>query len=541
MRARHMKRSALAGPGGQVPFVQNLPQVAVSALELNTTTQTTITVTPSSSSTLLSSSFTPASASTPTGSTSVSSASTTSNAPSATRAISFSPTSSSPTSSSSSATQTPSNSVSSVPPTTGTALNLISATVIDPDQSSSSSSPSASASSVPSTSNALRHTPSFYIGIVLGVMVVIAFVAALIAWWFRVRTRKDRRLKNLAVRVPWARSNSESSIANPFAPNASDPEKCETVLIREKSEKLRLHLELMGDRDVGEPKRTQSFIENACSPVKRRSLPILSLPSPPPPVYTGTELRDSVAYPLPSRPLPPQPQTQPTYYPQSNNPYAPHNYNYPQQPQYDYSQPEPGYRTHHQATHQPQHQFPTEFGTPRESVVQPRFLSLASGANRKRRMSDVIEEAEPAEGGADDHDSETWTGSVRRALGFPSQPSQQQETYTNLPYTVPARQRSRRRGMGAGWVELADEVSYPGQETRFDSETPASITGLGLTPSTIAPTTANSAAPLIIKKKHGLSPSRASSVASKYSVMTEKEEAAGRALRARWARVPGRV
>ncbi|KAI3608716.1 hypothetical protein WG66_003871 [Moniliophthora roreri] len=542
MRARHIKRSNLVFSPGQVALVHDLSE-APSVTSISGTSQ--LNITPSS---IPSTSITLATLSSST----ISSSSSYSTSPSPTPALSYS-TSSTSTSHASLSISISSSVLTITAPTAtaGTALNLISVIV---DNSSQTSSPSPSSPSVPKTNNALRHSPSFYTGIILGIMIIIACMAALVAWYFRVRTRKSRRLKDLAVRVPWARSNSNSS--NAFSHGEHDAEKGDAVsLRREQSEKLRLHLDLMGDRDVGEPKRTQSFIEKASSPVKRRALPILSVPSPPPVVYPGSDLRDSLAYPLP-RPLLSAPAPAPSpYHPHSNNPYAPHNY----------QQPEPGYRTRHQAAFQPQ--FPAEFGTPRESIVQPRFLALNTHKER-RRMSDAIEEDEPVEG---------WTDSARKVLGFPPHDQTEEDRYTHIP--------KRRKGM-AGWGQLVDEELHVHQglgiaENPFEPR--SSVVGLGLTPISgssflpslehlhiptvahsgshgqspseyatsvsaynlysAAPSTNSSyrsAAPLIIKKKNpSLSVSRASSVASKYSVgsvMTEKEEAAGRALRERWAR-----
>ncbi|KAE9393054.1 hypothetical protein BT96DRAFT_1023204 [Gymnopus androsaceus JB14] len=239
--------------------------------------------------------------------------------------------------------------------------------------SSSSSTPIPTRTTLPAsstdvaTSEPATKEPTFYIGVVLATIIVIACLAALVAWWFRIRNHSRRHKKTVA--VPWA-SRRESSLS-PF----TDPDSLE------KGESLSPHddphqrtWEPRGDRDSGEPKRTKSYLENLSSPTKRRPGPILGLHSPPPVVYPFHAhhppshpasypsslasipsvplgpLPESIAYPLPSssRPLPPQPgylQFNPNLHP---NP--------------------PSVRM----------QFLTdpEFGTPRLSMMKPRYLSL---------------------------------------------------------------------------------------------------------------------------------------------------------------------
>ena len=147
-------------------------------------------------------------------------------------------------------------------------------------------------SKVSTSATSVTQSPVFYIGLILGVVVIVACVSTVIAWWLRVRNRDSRKSRELQTRVPWARSSTVSSdffrsdTVDDHTTATPDLEKAEIEsamsLRRGESEKLKLHLELMGDRDAGMPKRTQSYIENANSPVKRRSLPILTVPSPPP-------------------------------------------------------------------------------------------------------------------------------------------------------------------------------------------------------------------------------------------------------------------
>ncbi|THU84147.1 hypothetical protein K435DRAFT_870576 [Dendrothele bispora CBS 962.96] len=177
----------------------------------------------------------------------------------------------------------------------------------------SSSPSSASASSASSTS----HTASFYLGLVLGVITFIACVIAFVSWFMGIR-RDHKKSPLRALDVPWARtpdpkhrefkedededSTRISGTKERFSASStlvSGSRDSHGLVIDEHVHKTKrqsghglnistmgvdnIHWEPRGDRDAGEPKRTRSYIENACSPVKRRSLPILTVPSPPPP------------------------------------------------------------------------------------------------------------------------------------------------------------------------------------------------------------------------------------------------------------------
>ncbi|KAK7450590.1 hypothetical protein VKT23_012900 [Stygiomarasmius scandens] len=167
---------------------------------------------------------------------------------------------------------------------------------------SSYSSNSNSTTSSENTSPAAAHTSSFYIGLVLGIIIFIACITAFISWFMGIR-RKHKSLKA----VPWTwkpelkGDNSGSGESTAWSDNSERkrwsgdtkadplPSSADAPFQQEDSEfdvhnlKAVSHWEPRGDRDAGEPKRTRSFIESACSPVKRRPLPILSVPSPPPP------------------------------------------------------------------------------------------------------------------------------------------------------------------------------------------------------------------------------------------------------------------
>ncbi|KAF9067064.1 hypothetical protein BDP27DRAFT_1538732 [Rhodocollybia butyracea] len=251
--------------------------------------------------------------------------------------------------------------------TTASTSHLVAMPTINPSSSSTVSHSSvalaASSTSTVNSTSSVTKDPTLYVGIVLGTIVVIACLAALVAWCLRLRTHSRRRPK---IAVPWA-DRPESSMST-FT--ISD--------LLEKGQSSSSHgdphqrnWEPRGDRDAGEPRRTTSYLENVSSPVKRRPGPILGLPSLPPvsyPVdvqspdhsdsypgsYTSSlgHLQESAAYPLPnvnsSRPLP------------SQSDYLQRNINlHPNPPS-----------VHIQFLTDP------EFGTPRESMLKPRYLTL---------------------------------------------------------------------------------------------------------------------------------------------------------------------
>ncbi|KIK60731.1 hypothetical protein GYMLUDRAFT_600536 [Collybiopsis luxurians FD-317 M1] len=274
---------------------------------------------------------------------------------------------------------------------------------------SGTSTNSTSSSNTASTTTSATRESTFYVGIALGIIVVIACLAALIAWWFRLRAHNRRRKKSSSVNVPWA--GADSAPSSPF-PDYDSLEKGSGSIGGEAHQGLssqddaRLRTwEPRGDRDVGEPKRTKSYLESinssSSSPVKRSAGPILSLPELPPVVYpfrgygqqhtlshqqqqpppssylasaytTSTmispsslvPLQESVAYPLPTgsslRPLPSCP-------PQSHSAYVRFNANMNANPSLLHSAPP---SVHMQFLTDP------EFGTPRMEMLKPRYLSL---------------------------------------------------------------------------------------------------------------------------------------------------------------------
>ncbi|KAJ3852634.1 hypothetical protein EV368DRAFT_82337 [Lentinula lateritia] len=294
-------------------------------------------------------------------------------------ASSSNPTTSNASSDSESATPTTSvnlstTSLATIPPPTSvdsTTASLASTSTSDSSTNSlftvsSSSSATASPSSLAAattssaTNTSANKESTLYIGIVLGTIIVIACFAALIAWWFRIRTHNRRRKKSVA--VPWA-NRPESSLSS-----FTDSDLLEKG---EPPDPHRHTWEPRGDRDAGEPKRTKSYLEDIGSPVKRQSLPILSLPSPLPAIYP---FRDHLL-PLPQYPAScsssfpsvslssVEPLKESVAYPLPNSSGSRFTMNI---------HPNPS-SVHMQFLTDP------EFGTPRESKIKPRYLSLNEG------------------------------------------------------------------------------------------------------------------------------------------------------------------
>ncbi|KAH7872105.1 uncharacterized protein C8R40DRAFT_500940 [Lentinula edodes] len=380
--------NVVIGPGGQATLVaptqpesSNAIVSSMSVINIASATQQAVFTSPSTATSDISlTSIISSSSATPTTSGLVEVSTTvvvTSEVVETSTTSSSSPTTSNASSDSESATPTTfvdlsTTSLATIPPTTSvdsTTASLASTSTSDASTNllstvSSSSSTTASPSSLAAattssaTNTSATKESTLYIGIVLGTIIVIACFAALIAWWFRLRTHNRRRKKSVA--VPWA-NRPESSLSS-----FTDSDLLEKG---EPPDPHRHTWEPRGDRDAGEPKRTKSYLEDIGSPVKRQSLPILSLPSPPPAIYPFRDhplpqyptscsslfpsvslssvepLQESVAYPLPSS---------------SGSRFTMNIH------------PNPS-SVHMQFLTDP------EFGTPRESKIKPRYLSLNQG------------------------------------------------------------------------------------------------------------------------------------------------------------------
>ncbi|KAK0231359.1 hypothetical protein IW262DRAFT_1454252 [Armillaria fumosa] len=230
------------------------------------------------------------------------------------------------------------------------------------------------------------HSPPFYVGVIFGTIVAIAIIAALVAWYFR--SRSDRRKRDDLLNVAWANNNT----LDDWQTNGG-------------------LWEPRGDRDVGEPKRGTSFIGHPtllategldASVSNALTSPIWSMPPLPPPVAAAYPyqpspvpsarttpvpsiratpipvLRESIAYPLP---LPSQnvlPLPEAVFRTTSPHPFASL-----QVPATDscltassLTCPSTTYASSYNSRTE---LLPREFGTPRQAMDRPRFLSLESG------------------------------------------------------------------------------------------------------------------------------------------------------------------
>ncbi|KAK0242176.1 hypothetical protein EDD85DRAFT_810256 [Armillaria nabsnona] len=279
--------------------------------------------------------------------------------------------------SASSSTESPTAApTSSFPSTTDTASTTSSTT--PPVLAAPTVSPSSTNYATIST-----HSPPFYVGIIFGTIVAIAILAALVAWYFRMKS--DRRKRDDLLNVAWANNN----VLEDWQTNGG-------------------LWEPRGDRDVGEPKRGTNFIGHptlltteglGASVSNALTSPIWSMPPLPPPVAAAYPyqlspvpsaratpvpsiratpipiLRESIAYPLP---LPSQnvlPLPEAVFRTTSPHSFA------PLQVQSSLAAssltcPSTTYASSYNSRTE---LLPREFGTPRQAMDRPRFLSLESG------------------------------------------------------------------------------------------------------------------------------------------------------------------
>jgi len=122
--------------------------------------------------------------------------------------------------------------------------------------------------------NLSDHNLSIYIGIVLGTLAAIACLCALIAWFIRLRSHARRRRAAKALKIPWAKSDdgdtwglesghSRGSDANLAAMNLGSRE--DLANIQAWSPR--------GDRDVGVPRRTESYLKGSTYSLQNHPIP----------------------------------------------------------------------------------------------------------------------------------------------------------------------------------------------------------------------------------------------------------------------------
>ncbi|KAF8178521.1 hypothetical protein K438DRAFT_1264387 [Mycena galopus ATCC 62051] len=191
----------------------------------------------------------------------------------------------------------PSTSLSSSASLASSAISAepISFTSLFPSSAASSSTSPSTTSAAASAAPTITHGAPFYAAIALGTFILVACVATVIACLIRVRTR--RREAAAIATIAW------------------DP-----VVLDGAKEPTAPDLSLTGDRDVGEPKRSDSFLSSRPSVSSSYPLPFDTPAYQPPNPYVETAyysphqispLADSTAYPLPPPARPPLTMTIP--------------------------------------------------------------------------------------------------------------------------------------------------------------------------------------------------------------------------------------
>jgi len=129
--------------------------------------------------------------------------------------------------------------------------------------------PSSTAVAPSTPSNYLLHSPPYYVAIVLGTVAGVAFLASLTAWAIRRQAHeRHRRLADSAAKLPWVSSGGENDDNDGFGNNSvtSDVENgmhttpTEMGIMNLGSREDMAYVqswEPRGDRDVGEPKRSE--------------------------------------------------------------------------------------------------------------------------------------------------------------------------------------------------------------------------------------------------------------------------------------------
>lgn len=119
----------------------------------------------------------------------------------------------------------------------------------------------ASLESIPPTtvsSEAVNLKPPIYAGIVLGTIAGIACLTALIAWWIRIRSHAKRRHLYGDTDVPWAPSESADSGLEEARDMTQTRTNLESIGLAGREDLAQVEAwEPRGDRDVGEPRRSE--------------------------------------------------------------------------------------------------------------------------------------------------------------------------------------------------------------------------------------------------------------------------------------------
>jgi hypothetical protein len=120
------------------------------------------------------------------------------------------------------------------------------------------------------TANLNVHDPPFYVGIVLGTIAGIALVAALVGWLIRCKAKRRRAARTV---VPWARSDADDGR---LEAGHGDIDRLAIGAMHLGSREDLAHVQAWsprGDRDVGEPRRSESYLNGSTYSLHNHSIP----------------------------------------------------------------------------------------------------------------------------------------------------------------------------------------------------------------------------------------------------------------------------
>ncbi|GLB44399.1 hypothetical protein LshimejAT787_1700260 [Lyophyllum shimeji] len=165
------------------------------------------------------------------------------------------------------------------------ATQVILASTTASQPTAASTSPAVSEDSASSDKG--RHAP-FYVAVILGSIVAIGFIAAVIAWLVRLRMHARRRRENLI--VPWAKHPNDDRLEE-GRDAAYTGQPVNVISSMNISSQDADPWEPRGDRDVGEPKRSSSYVRGSVHPRQNSDADVDHRSHPVP--------REDMAFPLP--------------------------------------------------------------------------------------------------------------------------------------------------------------------------------------------------------------------------------------------------
>lgn len=125
--------------------------------------------------------------------------------------------------------------------------------------------------------NLSAHNSSLYIGIVLGTLAFLACLCALIAWFIRLRNHFRRKRAARSLKVPWAKSDDGGTwgLESGHGPD-SDVDRAAISAMNLGSREDLANVQTWsprGDRDVGEPRRAESYISGSTYSLQNHPIP----------------------------------------------------------------------------------------------------------------------------------------------------------------------------------------------------------------------------------------------------------------------------